>query len=323
MAKLITLDNLTRFKTNCDNNYLQNLYKNLLDFNKCYISGLSQGVGEIDYENKTITFTNATGSDQYAIIASLTLKPNTTYVFSVTSTQNMNGYVYIDDWVQISNGSGKTAGRFTTNSSGVITIRLDNEGGAGSTCVFSELMLNEGDVSLPYTEYAGTIIYEKQISDVEHIETVYDMRNPRYQEVNGVCYTSGIKINGALASIPINIDDSLKKIIVWIQSNIHGDNWFGDGTASLIIDTTQRDVNADPEYRGNLTTMPFNSTSPYGSNVDIIYSFLGRISQDLGIQNLVVEGLKYEINPNIKQLISSENGNTSDYIRITKVQVVR
>lgn len=135
--------------------------KNLFNFYNCSAINLSQGDASIDYENKTITYTNATSSDQFGFIQKVFLKPNTTYTFSAKSTGIFDIYINVDGQY-IGGGANTNYGSqsFTTGTDGSALIRLDNELGAGSTNVFSEFMLNEGDTALPYEDYYGEIIHE-------------------------------------------------------------------------------------------------------------------------------------------------------------------
>lgn len=139
---------------------------NLLDFNNLTNHVINMGKVIYDYTNKTITYTNATAGDQFLnIVENLQLKPNTVYTIGVTATQPHQIYINVEgNWYDNVGGAGRSKLTFTTGSTGKIIIRLDNEGGAGSTCVFSELMLNHGSEAFPYEDYNGDIVHEKQIS---------------------------------------------------------------------------------------------------------------------------------------------------------------
>ena len=60
----------------------------------------------------------------------------------------------------------------------------------GDTFTYSDIQIEEGSVATDYQPYNGAIVHEKQIADVEHIETIYDMTSSDSNINWG--YTSGI-----------------------------------------------------------------------------------------------------------------------------------
>lgn len=61
---------------------------------------------------------------------------------------------------------------------------------------FTDIMLSTEDIQ--YIAYNGAIVNEKQIADVEHIETIYDINTKNV--LNGVAYTNGITIGTNIVS---------------------------------------------------------------------------------------------------------------------------
>ena len=63
---------------------------------------------------------------------------------------------------------------------------------------FSQVQLEEGSVATDYQPYNGAIVHEKEIADVEHIETIYDINTKNV--LNDVAYTNGITIGTNIVS---------------------------------------------------------------------------------------------------------------------------
>jgi hypothetical protein len=78
---------------------------------------------------------------------------------------------------------------FSTNETATSVVFYSNGSGIPFNNTF-KLMLNEGSTSIPFTKFYGEIVHEKQIADVEHIETLYDMAS--YDSNLNWGYTSGI-----------------------------------------------------------------------------------------------------------------------------------
>ena len=134
---------------------------NLFDFSNVKLHNLSNGSISFDYENKTIAMTSS-AKDQYSTIYWTRLKPNTQYTMSCKcSVTNYEVYIYVPATGFITQGTKCT---FTTDSGGDFNIRIDNNT-AGVTAVFSEFMLNEGAVALPYDKYFGEAVYKRQMAD--------------------------------------------------------------------------------------------------------------------------------------------------------------
>ena len=85
------------------------------------------------------------------------------------------------------------------------------------------LQIEEGSVATDYQPYNGAIVHEKQIADVEHIETIYDMSSTDSNINWG--YTDGLKaqaqIDGVLTITPPVTLKTTSKYRVYV-------NWGGD-----------------------------------------------------------------------------------------------
>ena len=62
--------------------------------------------------------------------------------------------------------------------------------GANDTFSFTDIQIEQGSVATDYQPYNGEIVHEKEIADVEHIETIYDMSSSDSNINKG--FTSGL-----------------------------------------------------------------------------------------------------------------------------------
>lgn len=110
----------------------------------------------------TITFYNATDNTSYTsdAITFASYNSNGTIISNLTSLGIKNGIA-----------DSKT---FTLNEDSYLDIRRQNNTG---TISFNHIQIEEGTVATDYQEYIGVIVHEKDIEDVEHIKTLYDMSN--------------------------------------------------------------------------------------------------------------------------------------------------
>lgn len=164
---------------------------------------------------------------------------------------------------------------------------------------------------------------QEQLDNKENkSEVIYDMTNPYYQVINGEAYTSGVIID-ADNVINIPIDTNLVKTInVYIECNEHSSNWYSDGVNKVSIDYTQKNVTGDNVCATNLTILQEHVTEIY-AEFNNMFSFRASIGQGGGVQNLNVRGMKISLNSYSKKLISTTNNNVCNYIRITKVEVIK
>ena len=84
----------------------------------------------------------------------------------------------------------------------------------GDTFTYSDIQIEEGSVATDYQLYNGAIVHEKDIADVEHIETIYNINTKNV--LNGVAYTNGITIGTNIVS---NEFAGYKKFIIISHRN--------------------------------------------------------------------------------------------------------
>ena len=124
------------------------------------------------------------------------LKPNTTYNFSLICDVSP-GLLYFQFYglntaSAILDVYGGYLRPFNTGDNTSIKIRISsgNNNVENSTFNITNVQLEEGSVATDYQPYNGAIVHEKQIADVEHIETIYDMSSSDSNINKG--YTSGL-----------------------------------------------------------------------------------------------------------------------------------
>lgn len=94
-----------------------------------------------------------------------------------------------------------------------------------------KVMLCKG-TDTDWQPYNGAIVHEKEIADVEHIETIYDMNTKNI--INNIAYTSGIPLYDGLT---ITHDFSkFKKYDFIYEPNTHTSNWFGSARTITVHD---------------------------------------------------------------------------------------
>ena len=111
----------------------------------------------------------------------------------------------------------------------------------GSNNVFSnfnlQVQIEEGSVATSYQPYNGAIVHKKEIADVEHIETIYDMSSSDSNINWG--NTAGIPLYDALN---IAHDFSgFKKYDFIYEPNTRSDNWYGSSRTITISDAIAGD----------------------------------------------------------------------------------
>ena len=87
--------------------------------------------------------------------------------------------------------------------------------GANDTFSFTDIQIEQGSVATDYQPYNGEIVHEKEIADVEHIETIYNIRDKNI--INGNAYTNGIVIGTSFSSSEFA---GYKKLIIKSCRNI-------------------------------------------------------------------------------------------------------
>ena len=100
------------------------------------------------------------------------------------------------------------------------------------------------------SETDGAIVHEKQIADVEHIETIYEIKTKN--TIGGTAYTAGIPFsNISISNVDFNKYKYLRFTCRW---NTNLDNWFG-GTITFDLDL-QTPYNSDSNYISVISNRP-------------------------------------------------------------------
>ena len=100
-----------------------------------------------------------------------------------------------------------------------------------------KVQIEEGSVATSYQPYNGAIVHEKEIADVEHIETIYDMSSSDSNINWG--YTGGILLFNELT---ITHDFSgFKKYDFIYEPNTHSDNWYCSARTITVYDAIAGD----------------------------------------------------------------------------------
>ena len=121
-----------------------------------------------------------------------------TYTISATIPSSQMGIIYGD--LGTTSQSGASSRSLSTNITLTFTkttyvcVYRYLTGSAMTNVSLGSLQLEEGSVATDYQPYNGAIVHEKQIADVEHIETIYDMSSSDSNINKG--YTSGLQFSG-------------------------------------------------------------------------------------------------------------------------------
>lgn len=75
---------------------------------------------------------------------------------------------------------------------------------------FSQIQLEQGTVATEYQPYNGAIVHEKEIADVEHVETIYDMSSSD-SNIN-LGYTGGIQPGTTISNLALS---KYKTLRIW------------------------------------------------------------------------------------------------------------
>ena len=228
----------------------------------------------------TITATIESSATGFVILKYGNLNAGTyTMSFDVTSTIGNTAPVIVAELDQYDNFKSSIATKNIIDGHVYLTFTLTEETNIGLAWYYkagwiagdappgvktlTNLQLEEGSIATDYQSYNGAIVHEKEIADVEHIETIYDMTSSD-SNIN-LGKTSGI-VSG---DEPINIDLSkYKKLIVthcffnsgFIKYTI-------DLDSSLLINNSNINIS---QYMGGATS--FNQNNSEGSDSDQYFS---------------------------------------------------
>ena len=107
----------------------------------------------------------------------------------------------------------------------------------GDTFTISDIQIEEGSVATDYQPYNGAIVHEKEIQDVEHIETIYDMSSSNGSINWGK--TSGIPLYNELNIV--HDFSEFKKYDFIYEPNTRSDNWYGSARTITVYDAIAGD----------------------------------------------------------------------------------
>ena len=157
------------------------------------------------------SFSRGSVGDIYTNIIFKNLKPNTSYTISFTPISvdndvNVHFLGVYDVQDKLNTKVTKTittdeSGRFNTGYG--IWISAQN-----TTFTVSNVQIEEGSIATDYQPYTGAIVHEKEIADVEHIETIYDMLSSDSNINKG--YTAGKQFDDNATDMPIDLGDYKK-----------------------------------------------------------------------------------------------------------------
>ena len=162
-------------------------------------------------------FGSVSGTKQVQRFISL---PAGTYTLSAIATSSdtdantcLVGFYNKTDWI----GGGALA-RGTRQS---ITVTLaqptlsliffasnNQPNSEGDTFTYADIQIEKGSAATDYQPYNGAIVHEKEIADVEHIETIYDMSSSDSNINKG--YTAGKQFDNNATEMPIDLGDYKK-----------------------------------------------------------------------------------------------------------------
>ena len=183
--------------------------KNLFNINKLT---LSQG-GTVSNNQINLTQYYALSSNNFTDLVNL--KPNTNYVFSCksTATEPASTQIAISSSLETVYWYENTSKSFTQEEINAMTTFYIYGNRDNSASVISEIQIEEGTEATEYQPYNGSIVHEKDISDVEHIEVLYDMSSS--DESINLGYTGGIQPEATVSNLALSKYKSLK---IWFAN---------------------------------------------------------------------------------------------------------
>ena len=122
-----------------------------------------------------------------------------------TFIDSSNADISIIVWI----GDNYCSGEFTLSSDTTAKIYLQVV--RASTQTFNttvKFMLCEGGIDTDWQPYSGAIVHEKEIENIEHIESIYDMTSSDSNINKG--YTAGKQFDDNATEMPINLGDYKK-----------------------------------------------------------------------------------------------------------------
>lgn len=157
----------------------------------------------------------------------------------------------------------------------------------------------------------GAIVHEKEIANVEHIETIYEMNTKN--TIGGVPYTSGIPFSDISIS---NVDfTSYKYLRFTCRWNTHLSNWFG-GAITFDLDLTTP-YNSDSNYISVISNRPSNC---YVSDDALTFDLVGYVEVVMNKNGFNVKGYKITYTG---ERTAYTSDNYLPYFRIEKIEGIK
>lgn len=158
--------------------------KNLFDLSRVKFSNIVS----VDLNNNSFTFTSYNTTTQNSLKDFADLEVGKTYRLSVTSDSSnkviyfsaIQKYWHFNDTVTITQE--------------MLDSRIAFYGTTNVEATVNNVMITAGSVATDYQPYNGSIVHEKDIADVEHIEVIYD-KNSTDANINKG-QTSGVMFDG-------------------------------------------------------------------------------------------------------------------------------
>ena len=161
-------------------------------------------------------FTNETGATDNRNTSKLPLLKKGTYTLTMFNAVNNTNDTHIN--IALYNQDGTINGTFTnvtitTNTTITFTLASDlyldiRVNGKVGTISFDHIQIEEGSTATDYQPYNGAIVHEKELADVEHIETIYDMSSIDSNINKG--YTAGKQFDDNATDMPIDLGNYKK-----------------------------------------------------------------------------------------------------------------
>lgn len=261
----------------------------------------------------------------YYIVRQLNIsfEPNKTYtmscnVVSITGGNNPTfefAVRYKDgEWAgygsDIITGAGIVSASFTpTKEVDLFELRFIRQSTTGQElqATINNLQIEECSVATDYQPYNGAIVHEKDVADVEHIETIYDMSSSDANINWG--YTSGIIFK---TQTILNKDfTKYKKLRFLCNWNHHGNGWF---SKLVYFDVSLDKVTPDNVYHGYLSMTPCNASD---NNETLSLQLFGRIEINNVKTALSIHG--YKINVAESTRVVLDDTTNLPYFRIERI----
>ena len=245
---------------------------------------------------------------EYITFEPISVIPNSTITVSCPNfvSKGASGFVFFKDGVYV---SALDTNVFTATVPANANQVIYNFNMAELTLDTAQnAQVEYGSVATDYQPYNGAIVHEKEIVDVEHIETIYEMNTKN--TIGETAYTAGIPFsNISISNVDFNKYKYLRFTCRW---NEHESNWFG-GTITFDLDL-QTPYNADLNYISVISNRPSNC---FATDSGLTFDLVGFVKVYIDKKGLDVLGYKITYTGE-RTAYTSDNYLT--YFRIEKIE---